>query len=426
MDSTRPPARYLRRLVDDELDELFLHLPAILLDGPKGVGKTETAQRRCRSVRRLDVGSERAVVVADPYIVRGDPAPVLIDEWQRVPEVFDVVRRLVDEDPSGGRFLLTGSAPTGATHSGAARIATLRMRPLALSERLGLTSGVSLGDLLSGGGEIGGRSDLSLADYVHEIVAGGFPGMRQLSGRALTVQLDGYLERIVDHDLPEVGFRVRRPAAITGWLRAYAAAVATTTTWEKIRDAAMANSGAGLSKTSTRPYIELLNALRILDPLPAWHPTRNHLSALVGAPKHHLADPALAARLVRLSASRLLEGATPESPIPSDASYLGALFESLAALSVRAMAQRHGARVYHLRTQGGRHEVDMIVEGAHGVVGIEVKLAGTVDDRDVTHLHWLRQRLADECRDLVVITTGREAYRRRDGVAVVPLGVLTP
>lgn len=417
---------YVRRVVDDDLDELFPQLPAILLDGPKGVGKTETAARRCRTIRRLDAGPERAVVAADPFVLREDARPVLVDEWQRVPEVLDAVRRLVDEEPSGGRFLLTGSAPTGATHSGAGRVTTVRMRPLALSERIGTTTGVSLGALLAGDAETGGRCHLSLRDYTDEIVASGFPGVRHLTGRALAAQLDSYLQRIVDHDLPETGLHIRRPATVSAWLSGYAAAVGTTASWEKIRDAATPADGDKPAKTTTLPYIELLTALRILDPLPAWLPTHNHLSALTEAPKHHLADPALAARLVRLGSTKLLAGASPGSPVPRDGTYLGALFESLAVLSVRTLAQRHDARVHHLRTRGGRHEVDMIVEGEDGFVGVEVKLSATVDDRDVAHLRWLRQQLPDQCADLVVLNTGPEAYRRRDGVAVVPLGLLVP
>ena len=416
---------YVRRVVDDELDELFAQLPAILLDGPKGVGKTETARRRCHTIRRLDTGSQRDIVDADPLIVGSDTPPVLIDEWQRAPAVLDAVRQLVDDDPSAaGRFLLTGSAPTESTHSGAARIPTVRMRPLTLTERLRAANGVSLGALLRGDAAVEGRCALTLSDYTGEIVAGGFPGLRHLTGRALIAQLDGYLDRIVDHDLPEAGFRVRRPATVMAWLRAYAAAVGTTTSWEKIRNAASAGIDNKPAKTTTLPYIELLTSLRILDPLPAWLPTNNHLTSLTEAPKHHLADPALAARLVRLSATRLLAGASPGSQIPRDGTYLGGLFESLAVLSVRTFAQRHGARTHHLRTKGGRHEVDMIVESDEGVMGLEVKLSSSVDNDDVSQLLWLRDQLPDQCTNLVVLNTGPEAYRRQDGVLIVPLGLL--
>jgi predicted AAA+ superfamily ATPase len=256
------------------------------------------------------------------------------------------------------------------------------------------------------------------------MVAGGFPGLRRLTGRALTTQLDSYLDRIVDHDLPEVGFHVRSPTTVMAWLRAYAAAIGTTTTWDKIRNAASAGTDSKPAKTTTLPYIELLTLLRILDPLPAWLPSNNHLSSLTEAPKHYLADPALAARLVRLSATRLLAGNNPDSQIPRDGTYLGALFEALAVLSVRTFAQRYGARTHHLRTKGGRHEVDMIVESDEGVVGLEVKLSSTVGDGDVAHLRWLREQLPDQVTNLVLLNTGPEAYRRKDGVLVVPLGLL--
>lgn len=418
---------YVRRLIDDELDELFGQLPAILLDGPKGVGKTATALQRCRTVRRLDVGADRSVVEADPAVVAAGDPPVLVDEWQRVPAVWDAVRRLVDDDPSGGRFLLTGSAPTGGTHSGAGRITGLRMRPLSLFERHLCDATVSLQDLLDGTRPaVGGRSPLRLGDYVDEIIAGGFPGMRHLTGRALVRQLDSYLETIVDRDLPEAGFLVRRPATVKAWLRAYAAATATTASWEKIRDASTSGVAGKPAKTTTMPYTELLTALRVLDPVEAWLPTNNHLATLTAGPKHHLADPALAARLLDRTRRHLLAGDEGSLGVPRDGTLLGGLFESLATLSVRTFAQSADASTRHLRTQGGRHEIDLIVERGGGVLALEVKLSATVDEHDVRHLIWLRDQLGDEVIDAAVLTTGPDAYRRRDGVAVIPLALLGP
>lgn len=421
---------YVKRVVDVEIDELFGSLPAVLLDGPKGVGKTETALQRCRSVRRLDQAVDREIVAADLDAIGVVPKPLLLDEWQRLPEIWDTVRRHVDADSSGGGFLLTGSTPSSVpdieTHSGAGRISTIRMRPLTIIERLDIEPTVSLREIINGtAGNIAGPSPLGLGDYADEIVRGGFPGTRHLEGRALRNRLDGYLELIVGRELAEAGLRVRRPETVMGWLRAYGAATATTASWEKVR--AAANPGHNPpAASSTAPYIELLTALRILDPLPAWFPTRNHLRSLTGAAKHHLADPALAVRLLNSSTDRLLGGDDPGLPIVRDGPLLGSLFESLVVLSVRVFAQAAEARTFHLRTKGGRHEVDLIVESANGVVGIEVKLAPSVSDNDVAHLHWLRQQLGEDCTDLVVLTTGPEAYRRSDGVAVVPLAALGP
>lgn len=197
---------------------------------------------------------------------------MLLDEWQRVPDVWDAVKRAVDEDPSGGQVLLTGSAPFGvaATHSGAGRIQTLRMRLMTLAERGVSTPTVSLRTLVGGSREpVTGESSIQLGGYVDEILQSGFPGLEHLSGRALRAWLDGYLERIIDREFAEAGLRVRRPATVHAWLRAYAAATATTTSWEKIRDAAHAGSDHKPAKTTTLPYINTLVALRILRGLGA-------------------------------------------------------------------------------------------------------------------------------------------------------------
>ena len=417
---------YQRRIIDDELDELFAQLPAVLLDGPKGVGKTSTAEQRCATTRRLDVEAERQVVAADPSAISRDERPLLIDEWQRVHGTWDTVRRLVDQDHTGGQFLLTGSAPTSQSHSGAGRITSMRMRPLTLPERGVEIPSVSLAALMSGSRAVGGRTQISLPDYVAEMVTGGFPGLRHLEGRALTRQLDSYIERIATKDLKEAGLAIQRPATVMAWLRAYAAATGTTASWEKIRNAATIATDSHPAKTTTQPYIELLTALRILDPVPAWLPSNNHLGVLTQSPCHYLADPALAARLVKRSATRLLRGDAPDPVQPRDGGFLGGLFESLAALSVSVFAQACDAQVHHLRTQMGRHEVDFIVESDEGVLGMEVKLSSTIDNSDVRHLIWLRDNLGDECIDTVVLNSGPEAYRRPDGVAVVPLALLGP
>lgn len=418
---------YVRRVIDDELDALLPELGALLIDGPKAVGKTATALQRAATVRRLDRRVERELAQADPVQALAGPHPVLLDEWQRVPEIWDEVKADVDAHPDGGRYLLTGSAPTGSTHSGAGRIPSLRMRPLTLPERGTVTPSVSLTGLLEGGHpEVGGSCPLGLGDYTDLIVASGFPGLQHLSVRAARAQLDGYLARIVEVDMEEAGHKVKRPATLQAWMRAYAAATSTTTSWEKIRDAARPGSDTVPARTTTIPYIEALTRLRVLDDIPAWIPSLNHLTRVGQAPKHHLVDPALAARLLGLGSADLLRGEGP-ARVAEDGPFLGALFESLAAMSVRVFAAAARANVSHLRVQDGRHEVDLIVEREdRRYVGLEVKLSGTVDDDDTAHLRWLRRQDEEHMLDAVLLTTGMHAYRRRDGVAVVPLGLLGP
>lgn len=420
---------YRRRIVDDDLDDLLAGLPAVALDGPKAVGKTATALRRAATVYRLDDDVARAIARADPArLVEGDP-PVLIDEWQRLPESWDRVRRAVDDGSGPGRYLLTGSAsPTDPpTHSGAGRIVRVRMRPMSLVERGVDSPTVSIRRLLGGDHPaIAGRTEVGLERYVDEILASGFPGIRGLSSRLLRAQLDGYLDRIVDHDFQELGREVRRPATLRRWMEAYAAATATTASYEKIRDAATGGQGDKPSRATTQPYRDVLERLWILDPVPAWLPTRNRITRLSSPPKHHLADPALAARLLGVDAAALL-GPGPVRPSGvREGTLLGALFESLVTLCVRVYAQAAEARVGHLRTWSGDREVDLVVERSGGVVAIEVKLGQVPDQRDVGHLLWLREELGDAMVDAMVVTTGPAAYRRPDGIAVVPAALLGP
>ncbi|MXZ99745.1 MAG: ATP-binding protein [Acidimicrobiaceae bacterium] len=424
---------YWRRLVDDELDALA-ELPAICLEGPRAVGKTTTLLRRAASRFDLDDASVRETVSADPLRVVEAPPPVAVDEWQRLPAVWDLVRRAVDADQSPGRFLLAGSAPPASlpTHSGAGRIVGLRMRPLALAERrdndLWTAPTVSLGALLGGQRpDVGGRTEARLADYVEEVLKSGFPATRRLPPRARRAALGGYIDRIVERDIAESGRDIRNPSALRRWLAAYAAASGTTASFEKIRDAATGGQGEKPSRKATTPYLDTLERLYVVDPLAAWAPTRNPLARLTAGPKHFLADPALAAQILRVDAGMLLEGKTNGPAIPRDGTMLGALFESLAALSLRVYAQLSEASVGHLRQWGGKREVDFVVTARDGrVVAVEAKLAQVVRDHDVRHLRWLQQEIGDQLADAAVITTGPEAYRRSDGIAVVPAALLGP
>jgi predicted AAA+ superfamily ATPase len=300
------------------------------------------------------------------------------------------------------------------------------MRPMSLGERVAGHT-VSLGELLTGSRlPVSGNSTLALADYTDEILASGLPGIRGLPARARRLQLEGYLARIVDREIPdEAGVSVRNPATLLRWMAAYAAAVATTTSYEKIRDAASPGQEHKPAKETVQAYRDALSRIWILDEIDAWIPTNNPLKELGHAPKHQLADPALAARLLGVDAPALLSGGASGPAIPRDGTLLGALFESLVALSVRVYAARTDADIRHMRTARGRQEVDLVVERDDGaVVAIEVKLTQTVDDDDVRHLAWLREKLGDRLLDSVVVTTGPTAYRRPDDIAVVPLALL--
>lgn len=417
---------YLPRIVDTELDELA-EAPAVSIEGPRGVGKTETAMRRAETVHRLDDPDQFAVLKAAPRRITAGTPPVLIDEWQRLPASWDVVRRAVDADPMTSRFLLTGSAaPADApTHTGAGRIITLRMRPMSLAERNLDTPTVSLNELLNGNrADLGGDTRVGIEQYAEEIAKSGFPGLRTHTSRVRLGLLDGYVDRTVEHDIHGFGRTFRDRGGLRGWMAAYAAASSTTASFEKIRDAASAGESNKIARTTTLPYWNALEKLWIIEEVPAWLPTRNRLRKQASAPVHQMADPAIALRLLGVTADGLLAGHRVWN---GDEPLLGALFESLVTLSVRVYAQANRARVSHLRTHGGDHEIDLIVERADGgIVALEVKLTSTVNSEDLKHLKWLAERIGPRLLDAAVITTGREAYRRRDGIGVIPAALLGP
>lgn len=412
---------YLPRTLDQELDELLPEAPAVAIDGPKGVGKTDTALRRATTTWFLDNPAQREVARADFDLISAPSGTLLLDEWQKLPQVWDSVRRQVDAGAPPGRFLLTGSAtpadPAG-THSGAGRILSLRMRPMGLHER-GLTEPtVFLSELLAGRGQrVEGHTDFSLRDYADAIVDSGFPGIMNSAPRLRRSMLDAYLQRIIDRDLPEQGYRVRRPETLRRWLSAYAAASSRTTSYSRLLAATTGGDGGQPAKETTIAYRDHLSQLWLLDPVPGWIPANNPIRRLQQAPKHQLADPALAARLLDLSAGALLGQA--------GAHMAGPLFESLVTLGVRVAAQAAEAKVFHLRTSGGDREIDLILQGSEGqLLGVEVKLAPEITDSSVRHLRWLREQLPSRVADLMVVTTGPTAYRRPDGIAVVPLALL--
>jgi predicted AAA+ superfamily ATPase len=211
-----------------------------------------------------------------------------------------------------------------------------------------------------------------------------------------------------------------------GWLKAYAAATATSADYSKILDAATPGQRDKPARATVSVYQEHLERLFLLDPLEAWQPYFAPLKRLTGASQHHLVDPALAARLVGVGRSGLLVG-QGDRVSEATGSWLGALFESLVVQSLRVYADTASTRVGHLRTKGGEREVDLVSEDAErGCVAIEVKLSDTVTDHDVRHLLWLKDKLGFRLKDAIVVNTGNFAYRRRDGIGVVPFSLLGP
>lgn len=298
---------------------------------------------------------------------------------------------------------------------------------MSLAERHPDLAQISFAALLRGENpEIAGSAAWGVAEYVDETLRSGFPGIRDLPERARALQLDSYLARAIDRELPESGAEVRRPEALRAWLAAYAAATSTDASYTAILNAATPGEGDKPARQTAEIYRQHLVRIFLLDPVEAWIPTFSPLKRLTVAPKHHLVDPALAARLVGVGKAGLLLG-DGQRVAARTGSWLGALFESMVTQSVRVYAEAAEARVGHLRTTNTDQEIDLIVEARDGsVVAIETKLARAVSDSDVEHLNWLHAQLGDRVVERMIVNTGPFAYRRRDGVAVVPFALLGP
>lgn len=411
---------YLERYIDTELDQLN-EAPAIAVEGAKGVGKSETAMRRVEQTFRLDRPNERALLDADMDSLLVGKNAVCLDEWQHLPHVWDAVRRNVDADVPT-KYFLTGSATPIAgtdTHSGAGRILSLKMRPLSVAERLGAHPAVPIGALFGGTADVSGQTEWRVEDYAEAICSTGLPGVFNRSDRLRREQISSYIRRVIDRDVPEQGLLVRKPDALRRWWAAYAAASSTTTQYSKLLDAATPGESEKISKDAALGYRDVLSQLWLLDPVPAWFPNQSPFKRLTTAPKHQVFDPGIAAALLNATPQKLV------SQAPGSWELFGQLFESLATLTVRTAGQAEEAQTFHLRTQQGRQEIDLILERYDGaVLAFEVKVKPTPNDRDVRHLHWLGEKLGERLVDKIVITAGLFAYRRPDGVAVVPLALL--
>ncbi len=419
-----PALSYRSRIADGLVDEALAALGAVVIEGPRACGKTETARQHVAGEVLLDVDAQaRAAAAIDPALVLDGPTPRLLDEWQREPRLWDSVRRAVDERGLPGQFVLTGSArPTDDVprHSGAGRIAVVHMRPMTLFEQGYSTGTVSLRTLLDGEATTSGRCGLDLRAYVGRIVVGGWPGLLGRSEKDASVFVRGWLDGIVEHDL-EMAFGVRRdPEMVRRFLRAYAQLVSHPVPLSKVIERARQEPADidAPSRWAAEPYLEALRRLMVVDEVEAWNATLRSRARLMSTPKRHLVDPSLAASLLDCAPERLL----------GDLNTLGYLFESLATRDLRVYAQANDASVLHYRERGGELEVDLIVERRDGVwAGIEVKLGGDLVDEAAGALVRLMETRAPSPPAALVVLTGTEyAYRRKDGVMVVPLGLLGP
>ena len=407
---------YVPRLLDSELREVVAAHPAVLVVGPRACGKTTTARRHSGSVLRLDVPAQAAVVRADPdAALRGLDEPVLIDEWQLVPEILGAVKRAVDDDPRPGRFVLTGSSEADLTTSGwpaTGRIVRLMMYPLVGRERHGDPTSSSLIDrILSDGADaLGGpTSGWDLHDYVGEALTSGWPeALRAPGDRARDRWLTGYVDHLVTREAPSLGV-ARDPSRMRKYLHVIAANTGGVPTHKLLYDA------VDIDRATAANYDNLLDNLMITQRVPAW--AGSFMNRAVRLPKRYLIDPGLLGPLLRVDHRRTL----------GDNDLLGRVLDTLVAAQFRAECAISvvGADMFHLRDANGRHEIDLLIEARDGqIVAIEVKATAAPSLVDARHLEWLRERLGARLAMGLLVHTGPRVFALTERIVAVPIASL--
>lgn len=415
---------YIPRLCDADLHHALQSSGAVLIEGAKWCGKTSTASIACRSRLYMQdpdkTSSYMAMADAKPSLLLKGETPRLIDEWQMAPVLWDAVRFEVDKRGVPGQFILTGSAVPSdnvTAHTGTGRISRLLLRPMSLFESQESNGAVSLRALFDGEFEGDASSDISIENLAFLICRGGWPAsVKQKGVIALRMAVD-YVEAVINHDVSRVDNVDKNPERVRLLLRSLARNISTTATYQTIRDDIEATESTISDKTISS-YMNALRRIFLVEDLLAWAPSLRSKTAIRTTPKRHLVDPSIATAVLRINPEGIL----------NDFQYFGFLFEALCTRDIRVYAQSNDGDVYHYRDKSGL-ESDMIVQLRDGRwAAIEVKLGQKQIDYAAENLLVLKNRIDEDKMGapsfLMIITGGQYAYRRSDGVWVVPLACL--
>ena len=413
---------YLKRFADDILDERLKSAGAVLIEGTKACGKTETAKQAAKSVAQFDNDPQIKIKMQiDPKSVLVGEAPRLLDEWQVYPEIWNSIRHEVDARKLKGQFILTGSATPDSEskrHSGAGRFSVIKMCTMSMFERGWSTGEVSLSALMNGEAPASNDVKFDLGETAEKITIGGWPGLISENAAVGLQFASDYVTLIAQADLSRVSQRQRDPNKVKRLLQSLARNISTEASLAALSRDTGGNDNE-LNDETVADYLSELERLMVVDHLPAWNTHIRSSDMLRKAPKRHFADPSLAVGALGLSVDKLL----------ADLNYFGLLFESLVIHDLRVYSDASGGKVFHYRDSRGT-EADAIVEYADGNWGaFEVKLGIGAVDEAASSLKTLANKIdTDRVKapaTLTVITGNGFAYRRPDGINVVPISTLT-
>lgn len=421
-------AEYKQRIADRILERKVLGKGAVLIEGPKWCGKTTTAKQLAKSV--LDLGdasvlkqSSQMIEISPKSLLEG-ATPRLIDEWQALPPIWDSIRSEVDKRGEPSQFILTGSSvlpdANETIHSGTGRYAHVMMRPMSLYESGESTGSVSLIDLFAGKTPDVQENKLEIDDLAYLTCRGGWPWTILISPKVALDQAFDYVDSVIKRDIQRVDKVKRSPERARLLLRSYARNISQQVSYATIRKDMLSNDASTLDEDTVADYIKVLKKLFVIEDLVAWNPNIRSKAAIRTSDTRHFVDPSVGTAALGLGPKDLI----------NDLQSFGLFFEDMVVRDLRVYAEALDGELYHYRDSSGL-ECDTVLHRRNGSYALlEVKLGGEdkINEGAASMIELANKIDTDKMPApsfmAVIIGVGKYAYRRKDGVYVLPIGCL--
>ena len=419
---------YKNRIVDKILEKKLKGKGAVLIQGPKWCGKTTTAEQISKSILYMTKPDEKeqnlTLAEINPSLLLQGDVPRLIDEWQIAPKLWDAIRYEIDHRNAEGQFILTGSSVpakmNNVTHSGTGRFAWLLMRPMSLYESGESNGQVSLADLFDGTKKIEGINNVDMEKITYLVCRGGWPRAIFMEEEIALEQAYDYYDAVVNRDISESDGVSRNPERVKNLMRSYARNMGTQASNDTLKSDMIANDSTSLDSDTVLSYVNALKKIFVVEESPAWNPNLRSKTAIRTSDTRYFIDPSIAVASLGLGPKDLL----------NDLNTFGLLFETLCIRDLRIYAESINGKVYHYRDASDL-ECDAIIHLRNGSYGlIEIKLGGdSLINEGANTLKKLENKIDITKMNnpaflLVLTATGKYAYKREDGVYVVPIGCL--
>lgn len=419
---------YINRVADELLELQLEAAGVVLIEGAKWCGKTTTALQQAKSVLFMDEPKRKEeylrLAESDIEVLLEGKNPRLIDEWQKAPQFWDACRYLVDRRDNDGQFILTGSAEpvdqSKISHTGTGRIGWVKMRPMSLFESGESNGSVSLGTLFNDNFKSAEGNELNLRMLCYLICRGGWPKAIGKSERAALRQAFNYVDAVAKREVVEVDKVHRSEANTRRLLRSYARHQASQATNGTIAADLKANDGDSLNDATIASYLNALRKIFVIEDMEAWNPNLRSKAAIRTTDTRYFVDPSIATASLGLGPNDLMK----------DLNTMGLLFETMVVRDLRVYAEVLDGNIFHYRDNNGL-ECDSVLHLRNGHYGlIEIKLGGeSLIEEGAANLRSLTKKIDTDKMYapsflMVIVGTGRYAYRREDGILVVPIGCL--